>query len=75
MFTKEWKDNLRKTQQSEEYRRKLSNALKGKIFSDEHKRHLSESQKGYHWFTNGVINTRAKECPNGFHPGMTITTK
>ena len=29
------------------------------------------SQFGTHWFTNGEINVKAKECPEGFRPGRT----
>lgn len=29
------------------------------------------SQFGTHWFTNGEINIKAKECPEGFRPGRT----
>lgn len=27
------------------------------------------SQFGTHWYTNGEINIKAKECPEGFKPG------
>lgn len=27
---------------------------------------------GTHWFNNGLKNIRAKECPEGFVPGMLI---
>ena len=66
---------------SEEYKKKLSEAhkdqipwSKGKHFSEEHKRKLREAHKGKmkgkHWYNNGEINIRAKECPEGFVPGM-----
>ena len=62
---------------SEETKMKLSEAKKGKNFSKEHKKKLSEAQKGKntwirgrHWYNNGKINIRARECPEGFVPGM-----
>lgn len=27
------------------------------------------SQFGTHWYTNGEVNVKAKECPEGFKPG------
>ena len=68
---------------SEETRNKMSEAKKGKTspnkgkhFSEETKNKLSEGHKGKniwikctHWFSNGKINIRAKECPDGFVPG------
>ena len=68
---------------SEETKKKISEAQKGennhnygKHFSEETKKKLSEAMKGNkyhlgkHWFNNGKINKRAKECPPGFVPGM-----
>ena len=61
---------------SEEHKKKLSEAKKGKNFSKEHKKKLSEAHKGKniwirgrHWYSNGKISIRAKECPEGFIPG------
>ena len=46
---------------------------KGKTLSEETKRKMSEVNKGrmkcMHFFNNGKINIRAKECPDGFVPG------
>ena len=36
---------------------------------------LKCSQKGRHWYTNGLINTMANECPKGFWPGRTQELK
>ena len=51
----------------------------GKKHSDETIRKMRESHKGkhvgntatkgMHWYNNGKINKRAKECPPGFTPG------
>lgn len=53
----------------------MSNAAKNrKPISEETKKKLSESNKGKnkgkHWFNNGIIETYAFECPEGFIPGM-----
>lgn len=71
---------------SEEARKKMREAKKceknpmyGKHFSEEHKKKLSEVHKGkniwtkgVHWYNNGKINKRAKECPDGFIPGRLL---
>lgn len=31
--------------------------------------------KGYHWYNNGIIQTVAKECPEGFVPGKLFNRK
>ena len=43
---------------SEETRRKISKTLKG-----------NTGTKGKHWYNNGEINIKARECPEGFVPG------
>ena len=59
---------------SEEARKKLREANKGKKLSEETKRKMSVANRiknvGKHWFNNGKINKRVKECPKGFVPGM-----
>ena len=64
---------------SAETRKKISDARKGKPKSAETRKKISESQKGQniwikctHWFNNGKINIRAKECPDGFIPGRLL---
>ena len=59
---------------SEETKRKISESNKGKLRSEEHKRRMSEAQKGKpkiylkgtHYFNNGIVDVRARECPEGF---------
>ena len=46
---------------SEETRNKIGKAMKG-----------NTNVKGKHWYNNGKINIRAKECPEGFVPGMLL---
>jgi hypothetical protein len=48
----------------------------GYKFSEDSKKKMSENKKGElngsygtHWFTNGEINVKAKECPPGFRKG------
>ena len=31
--------------------------------------------KGSHWYNNGVIQTQARECPEGFVPGRLVFRK
>lgn len=41
----------------------------GKHHSEEAKQKMSDAKKGLHWWNNGKINIRAKECPDGFVKG------
>ena len=67
---------------SEEAKKKIREAHKGKPgpnkgkkFSEEHKKKMREAHKGNknvrgkHWYNNGKISKRAYECPEGFVPG------
>ena len=48
----------------------------GKHHTEETKKKIAEAHKGNtntrgkRWFNNGKENIRAKECPDGFVPGM-----
>ena len=55
---------------TEETKKKLRKANKGKPKSEETRKRMGEAKKGMHFFNNGKINIRAKECPQGFVPGM-----
>ena len=66
---------------SEDTRKKMREARKGKRtgednpfygkhHSEETRKKWSEARKGNRWFNNGKINTMAKECPEGFVPGI-----
>ena len=70
---------------SEEAKNKMSEAKKGNKHalgckrSEETRKKMSDAKKGQniwtkctHWFNNGKINIRAKECPDGFVPGMLL---
>ena len=46
----------------------------GKTHSAESKEKMSAALKGLLWFNNGITSIRAKECPDGFVPGI-ITKK
>lgn len=37
--------------------------------TDEHRQHMIESRKGLIWFTDGVHETKAWACPEGYHEG------
>ena len=67
---------------SEETRRKMSEARKGKIpwnkgkhHSEETRQKFSEAAKGKHWYNNGVKSIMAKTCPEGFVPGRIVCNK
>lgn len=47
---------------SNEHNKKISLALKGR----------PSLSKGTHWYNNGKINVRAKDCPEGFIRGRII---
>ena len=51
---------------SEETKKKISKANK------ETHRGSRNSQFGTHWYTNGEINIKAKECPDGFKSGRIV---
>ena len=67
---------------TEESKRKNAEAHKGKHHSAETRKKLREAKKGNkyalgntntkgtHWYNNGKINKMAKECPEGFVPGI-----
>ena len=67
---------------TEETRRTISEKNKGKVsarkgvtLSKETKKKLSESLKGFHWYTDGKNNLRIKDqdcVPDGFFPGRTL---
>ena len=52
---------------SEETKKKMSEAKKN--MTAETRRRIGAAKKGMHFFNNGKINIRAKECPPGFVPG------
>jgi len=60
---------------SEETKRKLSEAHKGKKLSEERLSRLTNSRIGRFWFTNGDSNLMAYKCPEGFWKGRTLKTK
>ena len=43
--------------------------------TEEFKSKQSENNIGKHWYNNGEINIYAKECPEGYIPGMLETTR
>ena len=55
---------------SDETKNKLREAKKGKHHSDETRKKMREAKKGIRWYNNGKINIMAKECPDGFVPGI-----
>ena len=51
---------------------RIQEGIRNRVFSEDGLKRLSErmknnnNTKGTKWFNNGVINVRAKECPDGF---------
>lgn len=61
---------------SEEWKKHMSEAQKGKHHSEEHKRKIAEASKGkpgtvngLHWYNNGVVEKYSLEYPDGFIKG------
>ena len=78
-FSEETKNKMSeaKKNMSEETKNKMSEAKKN--MSEKTKKKMSEAHKGKniwikctHWYNNGKIYIRAKECPPGFVPGRLI---
>lgn len=90
-FSEEHKNKIREANKgkhlSEETKNKMREANKGKRVGEKHpmygKHHTEETKnkmreshkgntntRGKHWYNNGKINTMAKECPEGFVPGI-----
>lgn len=74
-FVKERAQKIADIKKSKGYSFKTKGTT-GYKFSDESKKKMSELKKGElngsfgtHWFTNGEINVKAKECPPGFRKG------
>lgn len=63
-----WKkhDTFTGKHHSEETKRKIG------LTNSEHQKGSKNSQFGTHWFTNGEVSIKAKECPEGFRPGRII---
>lgn len=57
---------------SNESRKKISNALKGKRFSQKRIEAIRIERTGKHWFTNGKRNRFRHTCPKGFWLGRTL---
>lgn len=51
---------------------KIGNANRDRTLSEESRKHISEGMKGFHWYTNGIVNKRAKICPIGYRPGRVL---
>lgn len=67
---------------TEEQKQHLSNLEKGKVFSKETRKKISEAVKGdknhnygKYWFNNGIKNVLAETCPEGFVRGMIINAR
>ncbi len=55
--------------QSEESKQKISEKLRGREIPTEQRKQISDALKGTRYYTNGVIEVRRRECPEGFTLG------
>lgn len=65
------KNTLTGVKHSKERNRNNSLGHMGIKHSEETKAKMSATRKQQLWYTNGVINVRRKECPEGFWRGQT----
>ena len=79
--TEEQKKKLSESNKGKHNHNGENNPMFGKCHSSEAKQKMSEKKIGHpktkgntgmHWYTDGVINKQAYECPVGFHLGRTI---
>lgn len=60
---------------TEEQKERMRQSHLGKSLSEECKKKLCEVRKGMKFWNNGVINVRARECPEGFVAGKLMKNK
>lgn len=75
-------DGNRGIVRTEEYKQKMSESCKKVVHTEEWIKHSADGNRGKEhdktnmkWFTNGVINYRGAECPEGFRPGKVNAKK
>lgn len=64
---------LKGYKRSEREKQNMSERMKKQVFAKAYDnfRHSQKWSIGTYWYTNGKINVRTKECPEGFVKGMT----
>lgn len=71
--------NIGKYKRTEEINQKMSEALKGKMSGENNpmygKRGKDNPNYGLHWYNNGEISIKARECPEGFIKGRIYIKK
>jgi hypothetical protein len=76
MFGRRGKNNPRYgLRHSEEVKEKMRTSSTGKLHSEETKAKIGAAFKGRKWWTNGIEDILAMECPNGFYPGRSAIKK
>ena len=72
-------DANRGTVHNEEYKQRMSESCKKIIHTEEWVKKVADANRGkkhdktnMKWFTNGIINYRGAECPEGYHKGRII---
>ena len=75
-------DANRGTVHDEEYKRKISESCKKVVHTEEWTKKAADAHRGkkhdktnMKWFTNGIVNYRGAECPEGYRPGKTNAKK
>jgi len=78
-FSQEVRNNMSEAhkgnKQSEETKRKISEFNKGKVISEEQRKQISQALSGTHYYNNGEVEIRSRECPPGFVPGRLKISK
>ena len=76
-----YSENTKKQWQDPEFRNKMLKSRKGHVCTDECKKKIGNTNreimlsKHLHWYTNGVEDIMASECPEGFWAGKSKTIK
>ena len=71
--------NVGKYKRTSEINEKISKAMTGKMSGEKNpmygKRGKDSPSYGLHWYNNGNISIKARECPEGFKPGRIYIRK
>lgn len=71
VLEREWVKHDNKGEKNPMYGKHHSNESRALMSQKAKLRPVTKGNTGMHWYTNGVINKQAYECPVGFHLGRT----